>query len=336
MSVGVIATTQSLSPTSFSPSLSPSHRQPAKTYRVYGVLLRVNCPVPLLTAVEVPLGQPQADCLADIQVHLQETERALVVEPIGEAIAPGLGWRTEQRAAGRYYCLRSRSESEALQVEISPSGERIEIAYWGMPLSEVAALLVGCVLGTAMRLRGLVCLHSSVVAIDGEAIALIGNKGAGKSTTAAMLAQQGYSVLADDIAVINQVEDRFYVQPGYPRLRLWSSALDLLQEPTAGLERVFRPMDKHFVAIGGEGHWRFERMALPLKQVIVLGERCEGLTRQEKLPVVESLRQLLMYRYPQWLQLESSYQQKDIALLGQLAVNVVTTRVRMSDTLDVS
>ena len=40
-------------------------------------------------------------------------------------------------------------------------------------------------MGFVMLLRGIVCLHASAIAIDDEAIALLGPAGSGKSTTAA-------------------------------------------------------------------------------------------------------------------------------------------------------
>ncbi|NJM24074.1 MAG: AAA family ATPase [Richelia sp. SM1_7_0] len=78
-------------------------------------------------------------------------------------------------------------------------------------------------LGTALRLQGKICLHSSVIAVDNRAIAIIGASCAGKSTTAAALAKRGYPILASDIAVLYDC-GAFKVQPGYPRLRLRKSA----------------------------------------------------------------------------------------------------------------
>ena len=58
-------------------------------------------------------------------------------------------------------------------------------------MERVTAVVVGSVMGCALRLQGIPCLHSSVIAVDNRAIAIIGAKGAGKSTTAAALAQRG-------------------------------------------------------------------------------------------------------------------------------------------------
>src|SRR5215469_301127 len=48
---------------------------------------------------------------------------------------------------------------------------------------DAVTYLLGPVLGFVLRLRGRTCLHASAVAVGGQAIALAGSSGAGKSTT---------------------------------------------------------------------------------------------------------------------------------------------------------
>src|SRR5207302_1716173 len=88
-------------------------------------------------------------------------------------------------------------------------------------LADIAALLTGPVLVCVLRLRGLACLHAGVVAIDGRAIALLGSKAAGKSTTALALVQRGARLLSDDVAVLDAEPSGDYrVRAGPARLRL--------------------------------------------------------------------------------------------------------------------
>ena len=88
-------------------------------------------------------------------------------------------------------------------------------------IEDTCTYLVGPVLGFAMRLRGVVCLHASAVVVGGRAVAFCGAPGAGKSSTAAAFAQMGYPVLAEDVAALDDRGDAFAVQPGYPRVNLW-------------------------------------------------------------------------------------------------------------------
>ena len=62
-------------------------------------------------------------------------------------------------------------------------------------------------------------VHGGSVVIDGAAWAFIGNSGAGKSTTARVLVEQGARLLADDLTLVDVA--RTYVLPGCPAVRLW-------------------------------------------------------------------------------------------------------------------
>ena len=63
-------------------------------------------------------------------------------------------------------------------------------AHWSdkSSLENTLSYLVGPVLGLLLRLRGVVCLHGSAVAIGDRGIIFVGAEGAGKSTTAAAFA----------------------------------------------------------------------------------------------------------------------------------------------------
>jgi serine kinase of HPr protein (carbohydrate metabolism regulator) len=61
-------------------------------------------------------------------------------------------------------------------------------------------------MGFVLLLRGCISLHACAVAIDDRAVAIVGPAGAGKSTTAAALADQGYSILAEDVVTLQDLE----------------------------------------------------------------------------------------------------------------------------------
>ena len=80
------------------------------------------------------------------------------------------------------------------------------------------------IVGTAMAIllyqRGYLILHASSVNIDDQAVAFLGFSGSGKSSTAAALYTRGYGVLADDLAVVEMIDDKPVVHPGFPQLKL--------------------------------------------------------------------------------------------------------------------
>ena len=90
----------------------------------------------------------------------------------------------------------------------------------GFPTAAISASFSGPVMAYCLRLRGILCLHASVVELEGHCIALMAPSGCGKSTTAAGMLARGHDVLSDDILVLSHENGRFLAQPGYCKLRL--------------------------------------------------------------------------------------------------------------------
>lgn len=66
----------------------------------------------------------------------------------------------------------------------------------------IGLFIAGPALAVALHQRGDLVLHASAIAIGGRAIALLGEKGAGKSTLSATLLARGHSLLSDDIVAV--------------------------------------------------------------------------------------------------------------------------------------
>ena len=148
---------------------------------------------------------------------------------------------------------------------------------------DAISLLLGYVLGTVMRLKGFMAFHASAIAIEGRAILLAGYSGTGKSTTAAAFSQRGYSILADDIAVLKPDRGKFWVQPGYPRLRLWPKSAKALNTSVEELSKVFFFSNKRYFNLTQEG--TFQTQPLPLGAIYVLGKRDSQLSKSEIVPL---------------------------------------------------
>lgn len=97
-------------------------------------------------------------------------------------------------------------------------------------------LVSGIALGLLLDLRGFFTLHGSAVASGGRAIAFLGPRGAGKSTTSAIFHSLGYTVVTDDLMVLEMKADGVYVRPGFPSLKLYPAAIEqaLNADPASG------------------------------------------------------------------------------------------------------
>lgn len=142
---------------------------------------------------------------------------------------------------------------------------------WSPPqtVDDAICYLVGPILRTVLRLRGVPTLHGSAVALDGNAIAVVGPSGAGKSTLAAALVKAGGVLVTDDTVTLARSGHEFRILPGYCGLRLWPDVA-----PTVCAHEQLDPItptwNKRFLRVTGR---QFRREASALRGVYVLSGR---------------------------------------------------------------
>ncbi|NJK99769.1 MAG: serine/threonine protein kinase [Spirulinaceae cyanobacterium RM2_2_10] len=288
-------------------------------YRAYGLHLAANCPLPGLQ----PLSE-QAAADVCIVMGTQPPHLAAVCQPwylsaaTPLAHAPSLRVtcdRDRQRFHFRYY-----DDAEFL-VQLQPA----QIwANWSGKLvrEDIATYLLGPILGFLLRWRGTTCLHASAVAVGEQAIALVGQAGAGKSTTAAAFAQAGYRVLTDDVAALTETAAGFCVQPAYPRLRLWSEAVEFLYGRADALPRLVPDhphWDKRYLDLAPAGEASFQTQPLPLAAVYLLAARqgASNAPRLEAIAPSQALVELIANTYTNYL-LDKTRRQQEFASLSHL------------------
>ena len=129
-------------------------------------------------------------------------------------------------------------------------------------------------MGFALLLRGCISLHASALAINGNAVAIVGPAGSGKSTTAAALAELGYSILAEDVVTLQDLGDQFLVQPAYPCIRLWPESVRALYGENVELPKLTPTWEKCYLDLTQE-QYQFQKRPLPLAAIYLLGERSD-------------------------------------------------------------
>ncbi|PRY81465.1 Hpr(Ser) kinase/phosphatase [Marivita geojedonensis] len=133
--------------------------------------------------------------------------------------------------------------------EISADGT---VSVW--PQSEahddVAAYLIGSVLGIVLHMRKVVTLHASAVDIGGRAVLFCGESGAGKSTMAAALQRHGFKVLCDDICAVELTTDGAIAHSDGRKLKLWQQSIKMLEITNGVTQPVLRGLDKYYVESG--------------------------------------------------------------------------------------
>ncbi len=126
--------------------------------------------------------------------------------------------------------------------------------------------IVGPLLGVILMQRGLFVLHASTVAIEGRAVAFFGPSGRGKSTLTAAMTRAGHPLIADDMTVIDTSGETPFVQPGFPRLKLWPDSASALEHDLDELPLLHPARTKRSLQINAA----FHRERLPLARCYLL------------------------------------------------------------------
>lgn len=242
-------------------------------YRAFGLAIASDMALPEL--VPAPPGP------ADVAIRVVHTGR-----DFPDPAAPGTFRFGEPDAFLLYPQIGAfRIAAPGLiEVEPRPGGDPALVAF----------PLLGPVMALLLQARGAFLLHgSALAAADGTAFAFLGDKGAGKSTTAAAFLRAGHALLTDDIIAIDGLETGTgRISPAFPQVKLTDAASAAL----AGGDLGVRPdvplvRDKRRFLVGSG----FASEAFPPAHFFLLarGERL-GLTR---LTPKERMKAFLRFSY---------------------------------------
>ncbi len=132
-----------------------------------------------------------------------------------------------------------------------PDGHTIAITRNSATDDQTLALYtMGSALGLALVLQDCLVLHCASLAINGSALLLLGETGAGKSTLAQQLSMNGFGALGDDTCALWDVPDQSapVAYPSGTAFKLWRNALDAAGIDATGKQSVGERLDKYFVA----------------------------------------------------------------------------------------
>lgn len=242
-------------------------RRPRRTFRVYGLSLRSDWPL--------PCTEGRGSHLAEVE--LVGARPSLFSEALREAArrsGKGVWFRHLRLADGSDY-LRWSGLFEFL---VSANGDRIACHALNETSNEAFhTYLLGQVLSFALVKQGIEPLHSTAVVIDGGAVGFIGDCGYGKSSLGATFLQAGYPLLTDDMLVVKEAGQGFSAYPGPPRIKLFPEvAKNLLGDQVKGspmnnlTPKLIVPLDRA----------RSYEAAVPLKVLYVLTRPGVGWSRK--------------------------------------------------------
>lgn len=267
-------------------------------YRAFGMVVQCGDAIPALEGTRVDTTTSAADLLVEIgppgaRANPPNDHTTWHESPPDDA---GQVLRVTRDTAGVFRF----AYTDGTQFRIAPDGRSVRMCWpEELTLEDAVEYLLGPVIAFVLRLRGVVCLHASAVAAGDECFAVLAPGGHGKSTTAAACARRGLPILTEDILALQRRDGRFWVMPGYPRVRLWPEAVEALFGSADALPRLTpdnRSWDKRYLDLTGPGY-TFQADPLPLR-AIYTHEREENPSPSfEELPASEALVTLLANVY---------------------------------------
>jgi hypothetical protein len=247
------------------------------SYTCYGLHVLSELEIPEF----VPSHSVDASAKADVEVHFGGVDRP---RPRPSLSGNYISVTPEEthffwEYAGDYLIQQGRS------IVISP-----------MPGTEpefVRLPLLGVVFGALLVQKGFQVLHASAVNVRGTVVGLVGNKGMGKSTTAATFHQAGYQAVTDDVLALRMSGDGigFEMLPAFPHLKLWPQAVASLGEEPEDHPPLHSRVTKRSFML----HKTFPTEPLPMARLYLLGwgER----TIIEEVSEAEAFRSLVPHTF---------------------------------------
>lgn len=239
-------------------------------YRTFGLVLSSPLPLPEL----IP-----AEGVADVVVHFDRIN--LPSEPL----------------PGRPCVLATATEAwfsypDIGRFRVADGKEIVVDPYDGVDEVALRQTLLGSVLAMVLHQRGLFVLHGSAVGREDGAVAIVAESGYGKSTTAAALVAEGFTLLSDDIvAVRHEADDQPCVLPGFPEINLWSDVGPMVRDDSRQVLTRVENRTKSSYRLGAS----HATGAIPLRRVYVLDvDDRAGIT---PLPRSEGLRILFDHTF---------------------------------------
>jgi hypothetical protein len=257
-------------------------------YRIYGLDLRSE--IELSFPVPVRAQDPDIELFWAARDFFERATRGTYATP-----NPSRWYKYALLRNGQYY-LRWDGLFEFL---IDANGRRIWCGRLGATsLESLQVYLLGHALSFALVRQGFEPIHATCVVIDGQAIAILGRSGFGKSSLAATFLGAGHRLLTDDLLLLRPIVGGFEGQPGPPRIKLFPGmARRLLGVKAAGAP--MNPLTKKQVLPLGSS--QYEDRSVPLRALYVLSApqevRRTRHIRLSPLPARETFIELIRHTF---------------------------------------
>lgn len=200
----------------------------------------------------------------------------------------------------------------------------------GADMGEARAMMLGGILATLLRQRGMLVLHACSVARDGEAVAFVGDSGWGKSTLAEYFCQNGYRLINDDVVALDLSKKQVLVVPGYPQIKLRQEAGAALREDFETLEPISETGGKR----GSVWREQFQAEPVPLRRLYFLERYAADETSVSSISRQDAIRELITHTRVGHLMTAPSYKAAHLNQCATLLQRIPTAWLHRKKSLE--
>ena len=212
--------------------------------------------------------------------------------------------------------------------------------FEGTSDSVIRSFMLGNCIAVIMTQRKKLVLHGSSILIGDTTALICGDSGTGKSTLSMALLDNGGKLMADDISVLDVIDDQVYSLPGFPEQKLCRDAaldngLDLNELTYIDEDRDKFSVDRSEIFIN-EKHKADVMFSLHIVSAKHAGDKFENGVLINEIVGAEKVNAITDRFFLEWLYgknfiLEPSEMMKVFAMAGQIRVFDIT-RVQGVDT----
>ena len=196
-----------------------------------------------------------------------EPDAVLVCGEVPKLIQGESGFRSDQIMISPTEYLLHVTDVASYYVQ---QGKRIVIERKGeVDWDSVRLFCLSNAFAALLQQRNLIPLHCSAFLDNDELVLIMGDSGAGKSTTLAALLNRGYLPFSDDVCVplLKEGNNELYMCSSYPMMKYWGDTFEKVDIRGGQKDRKIRPdMDKFGVYF----HERFITDFKKVKLVVMI------------------------------------------------------------------
>ena len=119
----------------------------------------------------------------------------------------------------------------------------------GYTYETISAWILGFCLSMALLQKGTLTIHCSAIATETGAILISGTPGAGKSSLARKLIEDGFKLMADDVAGVHFEDDNCIIHSAFPFQKLCSNEINKRGLDKKNLIYINEDKDKYLVPV---------------------------------------------------------------------------------------